>query len=212
MDGANSSSNNNNNLFVTPTKRAPAPPPPAATSAALGHGGGDGPGQDNDYEEEEDDGADFPRAASITRRDSSSSSSSGHGHGCQHHHADVDPAAAAPASSSSSSPPPATPTTLAPHQRVYAYGGCRAPHVRSLSLLGARDVTGGCLLAFSPSPPGRPVSAAAFSASCSLRELDLSHCRESAPMVLVGWFIARVCAPSYMWVAGRTYVYVHTHI
>ncbi len=46
--------------------------------------------------------------------------------------------------------------------------------VRTLSLLGARDVTGGCLLAFSP-PPASSLALPVLGIT-TLRELDLSHC------------------------------------
>ncbi len=75
---------------------------------------------------------------------------------------------------------PSTPSSSPSSPSSSSYH-CRAPHVRSLSLLGAREVTGGCLLAFSPSP--RPSHGAAAFPSCSLRELDLSHCRESARLL-----------------------------
>jgi hypothetical protein len=144
--------------FVTPTKPMPPLLPPAA-AAAGGAALNHDDAEEEDHDEDEDEDED----------------SAWHRH---HHHHDE----------RYSSPTTTTTTTITATDTPSPSYHCRAPHVRSLSLLGARDVTGGCLLAFSPSLQPRASSASSTSAAaaaapssvsgwaCSLRELDLSHC------------------------------------
>lgn len=137
--------------FVTPTKAATPPLLlPAAVCASPARAPLDDKAEERDDDDDDDEGADFPRGHSLPNSRSS------------YHHSSY----ASPATT------PTAPCTPSPSN------GARFPHVRTLSLLGAREVTGGCLLAFSPSPRG-PAAASSTAWACSLRELDLSHCRES---------------------------------
>lgn len=111
-----------------------------------------------EHDDEDDEGADFPRGQFTSNS-----------HSSHHHHRRRRPSYASPVSS------PATPSTPSSSSSSY---GPRAPHVRTLFLLGAREVTGGCLLAFSSSPKGPAAALPTTPWACSLRELDLSHCRE----------------------------------